>query len=76
MTPTAEDPIRDSAPPPTRDPSRLFRIGNRGFWHISAHSEYGVVFTLCGLRVLAKDTRTADKPIPDNELCANCVKHW
>jgi len=58
------------------DSSHLFRIGNRGFWHIQAHREYGVIFSLCGIRVLARDTQPATGADEETKsLCVRCARH-
>lgn len=57
------------------DPTQLFRIRGRGYWHIRAHAEYGVVFTLCGIRVLGKETQAATQPVAKAEVCGNCLRH-
>jgi hypothetical protein len=57
------------------DPGQLFRIRNRGFWHVRAHAEYGVLFSLCGMRVLEKETQPAPHPVAKAEVCGRCAKH-
>jgi len=57
------------------DPSRIFRVGGRGLWHLEAHQEYGVRFSLCGIRVLAKETQAPDRPLPQSEICGRCLRH-
>ncbi|MBI5442537.1 MAG: hypothetical protein HY900_15140 [Deltaproteobacteria bacterium] len=73
---TNSDSGSDPSPSTVRcDPSQLFRIRNRGYWHVRAHAEYGVIFTLCGMRVLEKETQPAPQPVTRAEVCGNCVRH-
>lgn len=51
---------------------RVFRPGRKGAWHLMAHKEYGVMWSHCGLRVMAKDCTFPDGEVLIRDLCGNC----
>ena len=53
-------------------PERVFRPGRKGAWHLMAHREYGVIFSHCGLRVMAKDCSFPDTEVLIRDLCGTC----
>ncbi|MBI5014241.1 MAG: hypothetical protein HZB55_01965 [Deltaproteobacteria bacterium] len=53
-------------------PERVFRPGRKGTWHLVAHREYGVIFSHCGLRVMAKDCSFPETDVLIRDLCGTC----
>lgn len=53
---------------------KWFRMTGKGFWHLEAHSEYGVVWSLCGVRMLRAqaETKTRLDTGGGQRPCANC----
>ena len=51
-----------------------FRHGGKGFWHLQAHKEYGVVWSLCGVRTMLAQSETRDRLDPEagDMACGNC----
>jgi len=51
-----------------------FRMAGKGFWHLQAHSEYGVVWSLCGVRLRLAQAETRDRldTGAGQQPCANC----
>ena len=56
------------------DPARVFRPGRKGTWHLLAHSEYGVVWSRCGIRSLRKDCQSPADPVYVRDLCGTCAR--
>lgn len=51
---------------------RVFRPGRKGAWHLLAHREYGVMWSHCGLRVMAKDCTFPEHEVLIRDLCGTC----
>lgn len=51
-----------------------FRPQGKGFWHLQAHQEYGVAWSLCGVRLMLSQAETSDRLdlAAGNLPCANC----
>ncbi len=70
----------DHTPPLIQDTEHLFEEGNwfrqsgKGFWHLQAHKEYGVVWSLCGVRMVLAQAETLDRmdPAAGQTPCPNC----
>lgn len=52
--------------------SRVFRPGRKGSWHLLAQREYGVIWSYCGLRVMAKDCTFPEDDVLIRDLCGTC----
>ena len=70
----------DVTPPLIQDTEHLVEEGNwfrpsgKGFWHLQAHKEYGVVWSLCGVRMVLAQAETLDRMDPNagQTPCPNC----
>lgn len=49
-----------------------FRTPGRGAWHTEAHREYGVVWSLCGMRTVLSQAETRGELAPGDTPCARC----
>jgi hypothetical protein len=67
---------KNSAPKTGRDISHRgtwFRIPDRAMWHSEAHREYGVIWSKCGMRVLAAETEARKELSEEDTPCARCA---
>ena len=51
-----------------------FRQQGKGFWHLKTHQEYGVAWSLCGVRLVLSqaETKTILKGDDGDLPCTNC----
>ena len=64
-------------PDPDRDTSHRgswFCIKGKSHWHTEAHREYGVVWSMCGLRVLRHQTDTRETLEEGQTACVRCQR--
>src|SRR5512138_1076915 len=54
------------------DQERVFRPGKKGAWHLLAQREYGVLWSHCGIRIMAKECEFPKEPILIRDLCGTC----
>lgn len=62
--------------PDSRDTSHrgsLFRAPGRATWHTEAHREYGVIWSVCGIRGLASQAETSDALPEGGAPCVKCA---
>lgn len=52
-----------------------FRLPGKSLWHAMAHQEYGVVWSECGLRVVAIQTETREALEGGENPCGRCAAH-
>ncbi len=65
----------DLKAPDNRDTSHrgtLFRSPGRAMWHAEGHREYGVLWSVCGIRALAAQAETCTTLPEGGALCAKC----
>lgn len=55
-------------------PERVFRPVKKGPWHLQVHSEYGVLWSPCGIRCKQKDCQRPEEPVQIRELCGTCAR--
>jgi hypothetical protein len=73
-------PSDDRTPPQIQETDHLveeghwFRHSGKGVWHLQAHQEYGVVWSLCGVRMRLAQAETLDHMDPEGGQapCPNC----
>ncbi len=51
-----------------------FCIKGKNQWHTEAHREYGVVWSMCGLRVLRHQTDTCEELEAGQTACVRCQR--
>lgn len=51
----------------------FFRMPGRGSWHTEAHREYGVVWSLCGMRTVVSQAETRGELAPGDAPCTRCA---
>ena len=56
------------------EPARVFRPARRGAWHLQAHSEYGVIWSPCGIRAKAVECQRPQDPVQIRDLCGTCAR--
>jgi hypothetical protein len=56
------------------DPDRVFRPGSKGAWHLQAQTEYGVLWSWCGIRAKAKECQRPAEAIQIRDLCGTCAR--
>ncbi len=62
---------------PDRDTSHRgawFRLPGRSRWHSEAHREYGVAWSLCGVRVVLLNAETKEKLDEADVPCGRCAE--
>lgn len=52
-----------------------FRLPGKSQWHAMAHQEYGVVWSQCGLRVVAIEAETRKELTSEDQPCGRCAAH-
>lgn len=52
-----------------------FRLPGKSQWHAVAHQEYGVVWSQCGLRLVAIEAETRETLTPEDPPCARCAAY-
>ena len=55
-------------------PERVFRPGRKGAWHLQAHSEYGVLWSRCGIRAKSMECQRPTEPVQIRDLCGTCAR--
>lgn len=53
---------------------RVFRPGRKGAWHLLAHKEYGVIWSHCGIRIMAKECTFPEEEVLIRDLCGTCAR--
>jgi len=51
----------------------LFRVPGRSMWHTEAHREYGVVWSLCGIRAVLLQSETKAALDEGDTPCTKCA---
>ena len=70
----SKEPI--SKPKPGQDTSHrgaFFRAPDRRMWHVEAHREYGVVWSLCGIRTVLLQAETKTALAEEDTPCTKCT---
>ncbi len=68
-TPDAAHPGRD-----TSHRGTWFRLPGRSRWHSEAHREYGVLWSLCGVRVVGHEAESKGT-LDENDIpCGRCAE--
>ncbi len=50
-----------------------FRMTGRGTWHTEAHREYGVVWSVCGVRAVLAQAETRTELGGEDKPCTKCA---
>ncbi len=50
-----------------------FRLPGKTRWHSEAHREYGVLWSLCGVRTIAMQAETKENLGEDDLACVRCT---
>jgi len=50
-----------------------FRAPGRRMWHTEAHREYGVIWSLCGIRAVLLQAETKTALGEEDSLCTKCT---
>ncbi|GAB6063771.1 hypothetical protein [Deferrisoma palaeochoriense] len=50
-----------------------FRLPGKTRWHSEAHREYGVLWSLCGVRTIALQAETKEELGPEDQACVRCA---
>ncbi len=50
-----------------------FRLPGKSRWHSEAHREYGVLWSLCGIRAVAHEAETREELGEGDAACGRCA---